>query len=870
MKQLDLRSLIAHLSDELRKALEAAAALCVAKGHAEITVEHWLMALLQNPGSDTTQLLTSQNLCATIIIDGLKQRLQMYSGGHEKTPALAYSLQTLIQDAWLLASVNLKQSTITAYHLMLAFIDQEENHWTETPLQQELEKASKESLLGLAQQNKPDSATQQQTETSSALQKYCVDMTSASAPGSPPIIGRDREVRQVIDILSRRMQNNPILVGDAGVGKTAIVEGLAQSVLSGNVPESLQKTHIQRLDLGLLQAGASIKGEFENRLKDILNEVRHADHPTVLFIDEAHTLIGAGGTAGQNDAANLLKPPLARGELSVIAATTWAEYKQYFEKDAALTRRFQPVVIKEPDDTLAIDMLRSLTPTLEKHHQVIVLDEAITAAVKLSIRFLPERQLPDKAVTLLDSACSRVALSLQAQPASLQQLIQQQKGIERKLQRLTSDQLYGDGCPEDLHSLSNTLSTLTEKKAHLEKNWNEQKQAVMDIHHLHEQLHEQLHGQSKEQPANDKGNGDIQQQLVQQRKQLHFQQKDNPLVYDAVSANTIAHVVSEWTGIPAGQLLCAEIQQLIDLDNLLKARVIGQDSAIQDICNSIRIGRAGLADTRKPTGVFLLCGPSGVGKTETAIALADTLYGGERNMITINMTEFKEEHKVSMLLGAPAGYVGYGEGGVLTEAVRRSPYSILLLDEFEKSHPSVHDIFYQIFDKGRIKDSEGREIDFRQTIIIMTSNAADATICDLYHHAVNKGHPPAARAILPAINDELLQFFKPAFLGRVTIIPYFPLNQASRERICQLALKRMEANLQNEYSAKLHIDENIAPFLAQVNDNPAIGARAIEHTIQQKLLPSLSRQCLERIALGGQIHSVKLHLVDDNFTFSIE
>lgn len=868
MKQLDLRSLIAHLSDELRKALESSAALCVAKGHAEITAEHWLMALLQEPGNDTTQLLTSQNLCASIIIDELKSRLQTHSSGHKKTPALAYSLQALIQDAWLLASVNLQQSTITAYHLMLAFIDQEESHWTETPLQLELQKASKEALIGLAQKNKPDSAKQQQGATQSAIQKYCVDMTSSTAANSPPIIGRDREVRQVIDILSRRMQNNPILVGDAGVGKTAIVEGLAQSIRSGSVPENLQKTHIQRLDLGLLQAGASIKGEFENRLKDILNEVRQAEHPTVLFIDEAHTLIGAGGTAGQNDAANLLKPPLARGELIVIAATTWAEYKKYFEKDAALTRRFQPVVIKEPGDTLAVDMLRSLTPTLEKHHQVIVLDEAIIAAVKLSIRFLPERQLPDKAVTLLDSACSRVAMSRQAEPASLQQLIQQQKGIERKLQRLTSDQLYGNSCSEDLESLSNTLSTLSEKKADLEKSWNEQKEAVMRICDLHGQLNGQSANDNVEDNVNDSGY--IQQQLVEERKQLHSQQGEKPLVYDAVSANTVAHVVSEWTGIPAGQLLCAEIQQLIDLDNLLKARVIGQDCAIQDICDSIRIGRAGLADARKPTGVFLLCGPSGVGKTETAIALADTLYGGERNMITINMTEFKEEHKVSMLLGAPAGYVGYGEGGVLTEAVRRSPYSILLLDEFEKSHPSVHDIFYQIFDKGRIKDSEGREIDFRQTIIIMTSNAADTTICDLYHQVIHKGQPPVAKAMLPAINDELLQFFKPAFLGRLTIIPYFPLNQDSRERICQLALKRMEVNLQSEYSAELHIDNNVAAFLAQNNDNPTIGARAIEHTISQKLLPTLSRQCLERIAAGEQINSVKLSLADDNFTFSIE
>lgn len=691
-----------------------------------------------------------------------------------------------------------------------------------------------------------------------------IEESGSLTNSSPTIIGRDREIRQIIDILCRHRQNNPILVGDAGVGKTAVVEGLAQQVVLGDVPENMQGVAILSLDLGLLQAGASIKGQFENRIKDVINEVKQSDHPIVVFIDEAHTLVGTGGAASQNDAANLLKPALARGEFKTIAATTWSEYKKYFDKDAALTRRFQPVKIVEPDETSAIRMTRGMARLLEKHHQVRIHDEAVEAAVQLSIRYLPERQLPDKAISLLDTACSRVSLSRHTTPAELQRLRQHQQALTSELRELQRDWVTGAAVAGRIALLEEEIATAKTEGEVLEQRWRQEQGIVAKMLPLSARVDQQLLT-NEVSVATEELN-----KLSTLQQELEACRKDRPLVFARVDADSVAEVVSSWTGIPTGDMLRDEVERLMLLEQSLCQRVVGQDDAISGISKSVRIGRAGLSDPRKPVGVFLMCGPSGVGKTETALALADQLYGGEQNLTVLNMTEFKEEHKVSMLLGAPAGYVGYGEGGVLTEAVRRCPYSVLLLDEMEKAHPGVHDIFYQVFDKGQVTDSEGREVNFCQTIIIMTSNAADGVICDLVDQFRRQGKGiPDRDTILAVINDELLRYFKPAFLGRVTIIPYLPLNERDLTRICRLALGRIEHNLASRYGASLRVDDAVVQQLVQWNTNPQIGARAIEQQINRNLMPQLAAECLAFMAEGKHIASVAVGLDNQRIVYTI-
>lgn len=852
MQQLELRALVSRLSEELRHGLETAAALCVSKGHQAIEIEHWLYQLLKEPGKEIDHILSTQQLSSSVIMGDLEQRLAKLKTGYEQTPALSSNTVSLMQDAWLVASVNFQQSSISTSHLMLALLEKETFSLVESPLTLELGKLSKEKLKQLGSRKTPDGdAGSPSQETGSALDKYTINMTAEADAG---VVGRDGEIRQVIDILCRRRQNNPILVGDAGVGKTAIVEGLAQLVIQGDVPENIRGVEVRSLDLGLLQAGASIKGEFENRLKDVINEVKQAEQGIIVFIDEAHTLIGAGGAAGQNDAANLLKPALARGEFKTIAATTWAEYKKFFEKDAALTRRFQPVKVREPDEASAIEMTRKIARALEFHHKIPIHDEAVVAAVQLSIRYLPERQLPDKAISLLDTACSRVSLSRHTTPAEVQALQHRQNSLASELDELNRDKAMGVDLSEPVHTLEEKQRQVVSQLEAMQKRWQEELALVRQLSDFESQADTQY-----------RQSGVIDADLATQLSDLHQQlletQGEQPLVFARVDAESIAAVVSSWTGIPPGNIRSDEVRRLMSLESNLRQRVIGQDLAINEISQRVRIGRAGLADPRKPVGVFLMCGPSGVGKTETGLALADQLYGGEQNLTVINMTEFKEEHKVSMLLGAPAGYVGYGEGGVLTEAIRRSPYSVLLLDEMEKAHPGVHDIFYQIFDKGTVTDSEGREVDFRQTIIMMTSNAADTAICDLVDDCQqqNRGIPDK-EAILTAINDELLRFFKPAFLGRVTVIPYLPLSDDDMSKICRLVLQRMEANLSRRYGAKLQVDDAVVQHLIQQSNGLQTGARAIEQQINRRLLPQLATECLARMGRGEAIRSVHISM----------
>ena len=862
MKQLELKPLINRLSTELKQALQTAAALCVSRKHKSVEIEHWIIQMCREPGCGMTQIISSQQLSAESMIDDLEQRLNRLPSGFESTPALAHSTVSLIQDAWLITSVNFHQSIISVHHLILALLDNDSFSLVETPLTKELQKISSEALQ--VQASKTTEKDTAGVPASSALDKYTTDMTAeARTDDIAAIVGRDQEIRQVIDILCRRRQNSPILVGDAGVGKTAVVEGLAQKVVRSDVPEPLQGIRILNLDLGLLQAGASIKGEFENRLKDLINEVKQSETPVIIFIDEAHTLIGAGGAAGQNDAANLLKPALARGEFRTIAATTWAEYKKFFEKDAALTRRFQPVNIHEPDEDTAIHMARETVMTLEKHHNVRVHDDAVVSAVRLSVRYLPERQLPDKAISLLDTACSRVGLSRHTTPARLQRLLEEQRYRLSELAELNRDLAAGLVEQNQVDDLKVRLEVVSEQVESLKQQWQQEQVLVGELTELEHSIDEQYLSDGKIYKKKQKNRAALQSRLT-------ALQGESPMVFARVDANSVASVVSGWTGIPVGDMLEDEVRQLLKLEEALQLRVVGQDQAITEISRSVRIGRAGLSDPRKPVGVFLMCGPSGVGKTETALALADQLYGGEQNLTVLNMTEFKEEHKVSMLLGAPAGYVGYGEGGVLTEAIRRCPYSVLLLDEMEKAHPGVHDIFYRIFDKGRITDSEGREVDFRQTIIIMTSNAADTAICDLVDRFKQEGKEKPERSdILATINDELLRYFKPAFLGRLTLVPYLPLNDSDMTKICRLTLGRMEKNLESRYGASMEVDDAVIQQLVAWNDSPQTGARAIEQQVNRRMMPRLAEECLTRIAKGESINHVSIGLDDHRLVFSV-
>ncbi|MGI9282110.1 MAG: type VI secretion system ATPase TssH [Endozoicomonas sp.] len=868
MKQLDLKKLISLLSSELRQGLEEAAALCVRKKHRSIEIDHWLLPLFQFPGESMQTLIRTFGISPERIIEDIETRMISQGSAEVDTPNLSAETVTLIQDAWLLSSVNFNEALILPSHLMLALMDRDSLGLSHAQPGEELQKVSKESLKSLAAsetsehpEKRPHKA--EQKAGTAALDQYTSSMTEDARKNPAEIVGRDQEIRQILDILCRRRQNNPILVGDPGVGKTAVVEGFAQQVVEGKVPEQLKGIEIRNLDLGLLQAGASIKGEFESRLKDVITEVKQSPHPVIVFIDEAHTLIGAGGTAGQNDAANLLKPALARGEFRTIAATTWAEYKKFFEKDAALTRRFQPVKIAEPDERTATQMTRQVARVLEQHHGVRVHDEAVSDAVKLSVRYLPERQLPDKSISLLDTACSRVSLSQNTTPAELQKLEEQQQFLQSELTELKRDQGLGADLSERIDELEQALLDNQETSVQLHERWHKEKELACKLYDMERAIDQpEPESETDSSESSKPASTEVIRELTRSLAEV---QGENPMVLARVDANCVATVIADWTGIPAGKVLKDDIQRLLDLEENLHQRVIGQNRAVTAISQNIRTGRAGLSDPRRPIGVFLMCGPSGVGKTETALAIADQLYGGEQNLTVINMTEFKEEHKVSMLLGAPAGYVGYGEGGVLTEAIRRSPFSVLLLDEMEKAHPGVHDIFYQVFDKGRITDSEGREIDFRNTIIIMTTNAADSVLCDLAADQDLEKQP--AESFMPQVHNELLHFFKPAFLGRVTVVPYFPLEDPDMEKICRLSLTRLGNNLKEQYGATLSVDDEVVKQLVAWNVTPESGARAIEQQINRKLLPSLATECLSMMAVNEKVRSVHIAMDGQNLRY---
>ena len=890
MAGLDLKNLIGKLNSQCQRALEGAAGLCLSRTNYNVEIEHWLIKLLEQPGNDLHLLLRHFGVDEGRLLADLSKAVDRLKTGNSRSPLLSPEVCLLTKEAWLLSSVDQGLSKVRSAWLLAALVGEESLARRTLSISDEFRRISPEQLARDAAtildrsietaMTAPDgeSADGQGAPAAAggstgtpALDQYTIDLTARARAGKiDPVLGRDAEIRQLIDILTRRRQNNPILTGEAGVGKTAVVEGFAQRIAQGDVPESLKAVVLRTLDLGLLQAGAGVKGEFENRLKSVLDEVKKSPVPIILFIDEAHTLIGAGGQAGQGDAANLLKPALARGELRTIAATTWAEYKKYFEKDAALARRFQVVKVEEPAEEIAVRMIRGLVATLESHHGVPILDEAVVESVRLSHRYIPGRQLPDKAVSLIDTAAARVAVSQAATPAALEDCQRQLDAIATALRILEREVEAGADHAERIGELESQAETLSARRGALDTRWKAESKLVDEIRETRRRL---TPGTPPAAPAGEPASpptpeerGRLRERMKTLEAELATIQGEEPLLHPCVDGQAVAAVVSSWTGIPVGKMLTNEIRGILDLQQRLEERVVGQSHALDRIAQRIRTSRAGLTDPKRPIGVFMLAGTSGVGKTETAMALADLLYGGEQNMTVINMSEFKEEHKVSLLMGSPPGYVGYGEGGVLTEAVRRRPYSVILLDEMEKAHPGVQDIFYQVFDKGAMKDGEGRDIDFKNTVIIMTSNAGTDMVMKLCADPETR---PDADKLGEAIRPELLKVFKPAFLGRVTVIPYFPLADDVLRGICELKLAAIRRRVEANYKARFsYTPEVVATVVSRCHEVDS-GARNIDHILTGSMLPELSSRLLARMAEGVPVTDVKIVIENGGIGYEI-
>lgn len=886
MININLKSLVGKLNEPCRLALEGAAGLCLSRSHYNVEVEHWLAKLLDERDSDIHAILEKFDVNLGKLAQELNAELDRLKTGNTRAPALSPTIVDLAKAAWMLASVEYQHPVATSAHVLAALLMDDSlrrtlNCSTLLDIPAESLRDLVPSIVGStgesAQAGVGDTSMSegeggvQKPSKSPSLDKFTVNLTQAALDGRiDPVLGRDEEIRQIIDILIRRRQNNPILTGEAGVGKTAVVEGFALRIASGDVPDPLKGVVVRSLDLGLLQAGASVKGEFENRLKSVIAEVKASPEPIIMFIDEAHTLIGAGGKEGQGDAANLLKPALARGELRTIAATTWAEYKKYFERDPALTRRFQVVKVEEPSEEKAIDMMRAISNMLQSHHKVRILDEAIVDSVKLSSRYITARQLPDKSVSLLDTACARVALSQSATPAAIEDTRRRITQCQTNIRSLERENATLDNCSATIAELQTEQAELEAKLETQSAQWDKEREIVKSIHELQDQIEAAFHAKDQAQAEGPSAEelDTIKAKLHGQIAELEAVQNNTPMISINVDSQAIAEVVANWTGIPVGKMVSDEIQQILHLKETLGERVIGQPHALGAIAESIRTSRAGLTDPRKPIGVFFMVGSSGVGKTETALALADLLYGGEQNITVINMSEFKEEHKVSMLLGSPPGYVGYGEGGVLTEAVRRKPYSVVLLDEMEKAHPGVQDVFYNLFDKGTIKDGEGRDIDFRNTVIIMTSNAGEEHIRAMCAASEEKPEP---EVILDNFRPQLLRYFKPAFLGRTTVIPYYPLGDDDLMKICKINMRRIEKRVKSHYNASFSYDEEVLLHIVARSQEVDTGARNIENILTRSVLPALASECLAKMAEGLEISHIHIGCGEEgDFTYKVE
>ncbi|WP_342245373.1 type VI secretion system ATPase TssH [Pseudomonas sp. OTU5201] len=848
---MELGSLIGRLNAQSRRALERAAQRCLQRTHHYVEIEHLLLELMDIEGGDLAYLLPRFGLERDTVASEINLALELFKAGNTRTPALSAQTIGLLEDAVVQASVSGQQS-IRSGLLLLALLDRDERRTLLLNSASSLLRIPREALRSNLQEwtqasREQPASTQaakgkpaQPGAQDSILDQYTQDLTADAHAGRiDPIVGRDSEIRQSIDILLRRRQNNPILVGAPGVGKTAVVEGLALRIAAGDVPPPLQDVSLRVLDLGLLQAGAGVKGEFEQRLKGVIDGVRNAEKPIILFIDEAHTLIGAGAAEGQSDAANLLKPALARGELRTLAATTWLEYKKYFEKDPALARRFQLVQVEEPDETTAVEMLRGVAAKLEQHHGVQVLDVAIHDAVKLSHRYISGRQLPDKAISVLDTACARVALGQHDVPPPLESLRHREQSLEEELQRLRREQATGLDHRERITALEAESRSNLVAIRELETRWAEEREAVRELLDARRELltlSDSVDASKPNEELDDRIDH-LAAELARLEAGLDAIRQDDPLVPEQVDSKTVAAVIAGWTGIPIGKMLADEAHAVRTLGQRMAQRVMGQDSALGTIAQRIQAYRAGLTDPQKPVGVFLLVGPTGVGKTETAYALADALYGGERNLISINLSEYQEAHTVSQLKGAPPGYVGYGSGGVLTEAVRRRPYSVVLLDEIEKAHPDVLEAFYNVFDKGVMEDGTGLVVDFKNTVMLATSNVGAELVLDTTPDQLGND------AFNERLRKVLLQAFRPAFLARMTVVPYRPLDEATLEGIVIAKLEKLQGRYKAATGKQFDFDPAIVK--AVLTKCSSAGARDIENVLMAQVTGKLAEWVLE-------------------------
>ncbi|MEM7047786.1 MAG: type VI secretion system ATPase TssH [Pseudomonadota bacterium] len=918
MTDIKRSSLFGKLNEVGYKSLDAATAFCKLRGNPYVELIHWLHQILQFQDSDLHHIIRHFSIDEGALAHDMVGALDKLVRGASSISDLSAHVDLAVERGWVYASLAYDQAHVRTGFLLVGIMQTPELRRHLLDVSSQFERINVSALRddfyditsgspeqdmapqdGAARAGGETPAGDHLTQGGDALARFTSDLTS-QATSLDPIVGRDEEIRQLIDILMRRRQNNPLLTGEAGVGKTAVVEGFAQRIVKGEVPPSLAKVRVHVLDVGLLSAGASLKGEFESRLRQVIDEVSRAPHPIILFIDEAHTLIGAGGAAGTGDAANLLKPALARGVLRTIAATTWAEYKKHIEKDPALTRRFQVIQVDEPDLTRSQVMLRQILPPLQAHHQVDILDEAVIAATELSARYIPARQLPDKAVSLLDTACARVATSLHAVPAALEDARHRIDALDIEIDILKRQHEAGVQETRD----PAPLMVQREEEKNLEKDltarWEEEKNLVttlIDARHklidtpqdteesvIEDAQRDQIEKKDNKQdpsqttdspekdspkidsPKKDSSKTDLRATVIDLQNQLLQRQGETPLVHGAVTASAVAAVVEDWTGIPVGRMMRDDLQALLELESRLSARVVGQDHAMAAIAGRIRTAQARLDNPDKPIGVFMLCGPSGVGKTETALALAESLYGGEDHLITINMSEFQESHTVSTLKGAPPGYVGYGEGGVLTEAVRRRPYSVVLLDEVEKAHSDVHEIFFQVFDKGRMEDGEGRMIDFKNTLILLTSNIGTELISNLCRDPQTA---PTPDKLGSALREPLLKVFPPALLGRLNVLAYRPLDGDMLARIVHLQLDRLTRRAQRQHGIDLSFEESVTTLIIERCTQLESGGRMIDAIVTNTLLPDISRTYLERTLSGQETTAIIVAAREDQFTYEV-
>lgn len=889
MTDISRQALFGKLNPLAYKSIEGATVFCKLRGNPYVELVHWITQLLENGESDVAAIVRHYGLDAAALARDVTTALDRLPRGSTSISDFSEHITHAIQQAWVYATLMYGEAQVRSGHLLLAILSTRTLRDALVGISRQFEKIKADDLgdklqsligktgeAGLGATDGSALSAGQPGEASGAmapaamgrqeaLKKFTVDLTEKARKGEiDPVTGRDDEIRQIVDILMRRRQNNPLLTGEAGVGKTAVVEGFALRLARGDVPPSMQGVTLLSLDIGLLQAGASMKGEFEQRLRQVIDEVQQSPTPIILFIDEIHTLVGAGGAAGTGDAANLLKPALARGNLRTVGATTWAEYKKYIEKDPALTRRFQTVQVEEPDEKKAILMLRGVATVLEKHHQIQLLDEAIEAAVKLSHRYIPARQLPDKAVSLLDTACARVAVSQHAMPAEVEDCRRRIESLEIEQGIIAREAQVGVQVGDRATSVEEKLAAERTRLGELEARWTQEKTQVARILELRAQL------RGDHEPADAGGTPDRDALLAEMhaaQARLTELQGDAPLILPSVDAQAVASVVADWTGIPVGRMVKNELEAVLRLGATLGQRVIGQQHGLDMIARRIQTSRAKLDNPNKPIGVFMLCGTSGVGKTETALALAESLYGGEQNVITINMSEYQESHTVSTLKGAPPGYVGYGEGGVLTEAVRRRPYSVVLLDEVEKAHPDVHELFFQVFDKGWMEDGEGRLIDFKNTIILLTSNVGSELIMNMCR---DPELLPDPESLATALTEPLQKVFPPALLGRIVTIPYYPLSDEMLARIVRLQLNRIARRVAENHRIPFEYSDAAVELIVKRCNNAESGGRIIDAILTNTVLPKVSIEYLSRTASGQPLQRVALDVADGDFSYAFD